>query len=105
MNPRQLTIALVITAGLEAGKAFGRDPTGQKMREVGQWWCSWEFFPRHIQPPTHARQSSRTPTGRGRRDGLDASERDALFDVLGLPLPDACGLAPAARKLPCGTWP
>ena len=43
------TTALIITGWMETGEAFGRDPAGQKMREVGQWWCAYEFFPRHIQ--------------------------------------------------------
>ena len=37
--------------------------------------------------------------------GLDASERDVLFDVLGLHFTDASGLAPGGTKPPVGSWP
>jgi len=80
--------------------------------------CRWELERRHMTPPSNfalrfiveedcklvrtlnAGYADAAPDG-----GLDASERDALFDVLGLHFTGRHGLAPAARKSPGGTWP
>ena len=78
--------------------------------------CRWELERRHMTPPSNfalrfiveedcklvrmlkAGYADATPDG-----GLDAAERDALFNVLGLHLPDASGLALGAPKSPGDT--
>ena len=80
--------------------------------------CRWELERRHMTPPSNfalrfiveedcklvrtlnAGYAEAAPDG-----GLDASQRDALFDVVDCILLDANGLAQAVRRLSVGTWP
>lgn len=78
--------------------------------------CRWELERRQMTPPSNfalriiveedrrlVRTLNANYADAALDGGLETSEREALFDVLGLHLPDACGPAPAARKPPDGS--
>ena len=78
--------------------------------------CRWELERRHMTPPSNfalrfiveencklVRTLNANYAGAAPDGGLDTSEHCSMsWDCIS---PDANGLAPAARKLPAGTWP